>query len=189
MGQPVTAPLKVTLHMVASLDGFIAKKDQSISWLETADTYDNGVVEGNAEEFLKSIDCYVMGSRTYEHAVELARTYGWAYGDKPTVVLTRRTLAPLRDSIEFFAGDLHELVARLRRAGHRSVWVVGGAAVVRDFLRQRLADDIRMPIVPILLGEGTPFFDGVGVEQPLHLKDVTAYKSGLVELWYEIKKA
>jgi dihydrofolate reductase len=184
----MTSPFKVTLHMVASLDGFIARKDQSLSWLQTADSYDKGVDEGDTEEFLKTIDCYVMGSRTYEHAVELSRTYGWAYGDKPTVVLTRRTLTPIKNSIEFFAGDLHELVARLRSASHRSVWVVGGAALVRDFLRHGLADDIRLPIVPMLLGGGTPFFDDVGVEQALHLKDVTAYKNGMVELWYELKR-
>lgn len=184
----MTRPFKVTLHMVASLDGFIASKDRSISWLQTADSYDKGVAEANAEEFLKTIDCYVMGSRTYEHAVELSRAYGWAYGDKPTVVLTRRKLAPLQSSIELFAGDLRELLDRLRSAGYRSVWVVGGAALVKDFLRQRLADDIRLAVVPILLGGGTPFFDDVGVEQALHLKDVTAYKNGMVELWYEIKR-
>ena len=70
----MTTPSKVTVHMVASLDGFIAKHDNSIEWLQTTDVYDKGVADGNAEEFLKTIDCYVMGSRTYEHAVELART-------------------------------------------------------------------------------------------------------------------
>ena len=60
---------KLTIHMVSSLDGIIAKKDNSVSWFETADHYEKGVAEGNAEEFMKTIDCFVMGSRTYEHAV------------------------------------------------------------------------------------------------------------------------
>jgi dihydrofolate reductase len=57
---------KLTIHMVSSLDGFIAKKDNSVSWFETADHYDKGVVvtEQDAAEFLKTIDCYVMGART-----------------------------------------------------------------------------------------------------------------------------
>ena len=42
--------------------------------------------------------------------------------------------------------------------------------------------------MPVILGEGTPFFDHIGQEQPLHLKDVSAYKSGMVELVYEVKK-
>ena len=173
--------------MVTSLDGFIAKKDGSISWLYSSDHFDNGVVEENVEEFLKTIDCYVMGSRTYEHAMELSRTHGWAYGNTPTVVLTHRKLPAVNDSVEFFQGDLNELVNDGLRRGHTSIWVVGGSIIAREFLRLKLAHEIRIAIVPILIGEGTPFFDNIGREQPLHLKDVTAYKNGMVELCYEIK--
>ena len=59
---------------------------------------------------------------------------------------------------------------------------------MKDFIRLKLADEIRLSILPIVLGDGTPFFDHIKQEQALHLKDVTAYKSGMVELWYEIKK-
>jgi dihydrofolate reductase len=173
--------------MVASLDGFIAKKDGSISWLYSSDHYEKGVIEENVEEVLKTIDCYVMGSRAYEHAVELSRTHGWAYGSTPTIVLTHRKLPAVNDTIEFFQGDLNELVEDRVRRGDRSIWVVGGAAVVSDFIRLKLAHEIRISIVPILISEGTPFFDQIGREQPLHVKDVTAYKNGMVELWYEIK--
>ena len=58
--------------MVSSIDGFIAKKDNSVSWFESSDHYEKGVSEGDAEEFMKTIDCFVMGSRTYEHAFELS---------------------------------------------------------------------------------------------------------------------
>jgi dihydrofolate reductase len=177
----------VTIHMVASVDGFIAKKDNSIAWMDTADRYDKGVDGENPVEFIKTIGCYVMGSRTYEHAVALARDFGWAYGDTPTIVLTRRQLPAFKDSIELYSGDLASLVNRLTR-DYENIWVVGGAAVVKDFLRLRLADEIRLTLVPILIGAGTPFFDRIEPDQPLHLMDVTAYKSGMVELRYEIKK-
>ena len=55
-----TDSFKVTIHMVASLDGFIAKKDNSVSWFETSDNYENGVIGQDPEEFLKNIDCYTM---------------------------------------------------------------------------------------------------------------------------------
>jgi len=77
----------VTLHMVSSLDGFIAKKDNSVSWLDSPGrVYEAGVSisEEEVAAFVKSIDCYVLGSRTYEHALEL----GWPYGDTPVVVVT-----------------------------------------------------------------------------------------------------
>jgi len=174
--------------MVSSLDGIIAKKDNSISWFETSDNYEKGVTEQNAEEFLKTIDCYVMGSRTYEHALELSKSYGWAYGDVPTIVLTHRNLPIDRQNIETYSGDLNKLVNERLKPKYKNVWVVGGAMLAKDFIRLNLADEIRQSIIPIILGDGTPFFDHIGQEQALHLKDVTAYKSGMVELCYEIKK-
>src|SRR3970282_1580082 len=179
---------KVTIHMVSSLDGFIAKKDGSISWLESSDSYEKGVIGESAEEFIKTIGCFVMGSRTYEHALELSLTFGWAYGDVPTIVLTHRDLPADRKTIEFYSGDLKKLVNDRLKPNYRNIWLVGGAALVKGFIRKNLADEIRLSIVPILLGERTQVFDHVGQEQGLHLKDVTAYKNGMVELWYEIRK-
>ena len=177
---------KVTIHLVSSLDGFIAKKDGDVSWFETTDHYEKGVTGENTEEFLKTIGCYVMGARTYEHALELSRTYGWVYGDVPTFVLTHKTLPVERINVEMYSGDPDELLDNLRPK-YKSIWVVGGAIVTRDFIQLKLVDEIRLTILPIILGDGTKFLDYVGHEQALHLKDVTAYKNGMVELWYEIK--
>ena len=86
---------QVTIHMAASLDGFIARKDGSVDWLETSDEFVGGETmdPGVVEAFLKTIDCYVMGSRTYETALSFeTKGLGWVYGDKPTFVLTSREL-------------------------------------------------------------------------------------------------
>jgi len=176
--------------MVSSLDGIIAKKDNSISWFETTDNYEKGVTltEQDTREFLKAIDCYVMGARTYEHALELSRSYGWAYGNTPTIVLTHRNLPVERPNIELYSGGLDKLVNERLKPNYKNVWLVGGAMLAKDFIRLKLADEIRLSIMPIILGDGTLFFDQIGQEQALHLKDVTAYKSGMVELFYEIRK-
>ncbi len=179
---------RITVHMVASLDGMIARKDNSVSWFETTSDFEKGVSGEDQAEAIKTIDCYVMGSKTYEHAMELSKSYGWVYGDTPTVVVTSRKLPTERASVQFFSGDLHKLVADRLKPNYRNVWVVGGPILVRDFLRLGLADEIRMPVLPIILGEGTLFFDHIGKETLLSLKDVTAYKNGMVELCYEIKK-
>ena len=183
-----TNTFKVTIHMVSSLDGFIAKKDNSVSWFETPDHYEKGVTGQDPEAFLKTIDCYVMGARTYEHALELSSSYGWAYGDTPTIVVTHRDLPIDRPNIEMYSGDLHKLVNERLKPNYKNVWLVGGAELARDFIHLNLADEIRQSVLPIILGDGTPFFDQIGQEQVLHLKNVTAYKSGMVELCYEIKK-
>src|SRR5262249_30665229 len=90
----------VTLHVVSSLDGFIAKNDNSVSWLDiSGEVYEGGVSEESVDDVTRAIDCYVLGSRTYEHALQL----GWPYGDTPTVVVTNRELPSTRKSVEFYS--------------------------------------------------------------------------------------
>lgn len=181
---------KLTIHMVSSLDGFIAKKDNSISWFETVDNYEKGITltEQDTAAFLKSIDCYLIGSHTYEHALKLSKLYGWVYGDVPVIVLTHRDLPVDGHNVEFYSGDLHNLVNERLKPNYQHVWMAGGAVLAKDLIRLKLADEIRISIIPIILGEGKLFFDHIGQEQMLHVKNVTAYKNGIVELHYEIRK-
>ena len=184
----ISAESRVTIHMVSSLDGYIAKNDNSISWFETAHHYEKGVDAENPEKFLDSIDCYVMGSKTYELALELSKDYGWPYGNKKTFVLTHRNLSSDKPNIEFIRGDLATLVNEKLKPAFRNIWVVGGACLVKTFIREHLADEIRISILPIILGDGLPFFDQIGLEQPLRLEDVKTYKNGMVELHYMLSK-
>jgi len=177
--------------MVASLDGFIARKDGSVDWLETADEFPGGtrMEPGFIEAFLKTIDCYVMGSRTYETALSFeAKGFGWSYGDKSTFVLTHRDLPRARPTVEFYSGDLADLVNRRLRPAFRSTWFVGGGVVSGECLRLGLADEVRYSIVPILIGDGIPFFDGLDGAIVLHLAEVTPYVNGMVELRYEVRR-
>ncbi|HNC44820.1 MAG TPA: dihydrofolate reductase, partial [Acidobacteriota bacterium] len=131
--------------MVASLDGFIARKDGSVDWLETSDEFADGdtIDSEFVEAFLKTIDCYVMGSRTYETALGFeAKGLGWSYGDKPTFVLTSRNLPRTRETVEFYSGDLTQLVNERLRPAFGSIWFVGGGTVSGECLRLGLADEI-----------------------------------------------
>jgi len=141
------------------------------------------------EAFLKTIDCYVMGSRTYETALAFeAKGLGWSYGDKPTVVLTRRALRKTRDSVEFYAGDLGRLVGEKLTPNFQNIWFVGGGEVSAECLRLQLADEVRYSILPILIGDGISFFQGLDRDVALHLLEATPYKSGMVALRYEVRK-
>lgn len=179
----------VTIHMAASLDGFIARKDGSVDWLETRDEFEDGETldPGWVEELLATIDCYVMGSRTYETALDFeGKGFGWSYGDKPTFVLTSRELPKARDTVEFYSGDLRELVDGRLKPTFGSIWFVGGGAVSSECLRLGLADELRYSIVPILIGEGIPFFHGLDEDVQLHLLEVKAYENGVVDLRHEV---
>src|SRR6185312_5981535 len=154
---------RVTLHAVASLDGFIARKDNSVSWLEgNGQVYQAGVSLSEEEiaTFVKGIDCYVLGSRTYEHALEL----GWPYGDTPTVVVTGRNLARAKATVEFYSGDLRALIEEKLAPRYRNIWLVGGAMLSQSFLKLGLVDEIRLTIAPVLLGDGLRLFGDSATE-------------------------
>jgi dihydrofolate reductase len=130
-----------------------------------------------------------MGSRTYETALRFeAQGSGWPYGDKPTFVLTTRHLPRSHESVEFYSGDLARLVNGRLRPNFRSVWIVGGGAVCGECLRLGLADEICYSILPIVIGDGISFFEKLDRDVALHLAQVKAYKTGIVELRYEVRR-
>jgi dihydrofolate reductase len=180
----------VTIHIAASLDGFIARKDGRVDWLETSDEFTGGdtMDPGFVEAFLKTIDCYVMGSKTYETALSFeAKGLGWAYGDKSIFVLTSRELPRTRDTVQFYSGDLAQFVNGRLRSTFRNIWFVGGGVVSGECLRLGLADEVCYSIMPILIGDGIRFFEKLDKDVALHLAEVKAYKSGTVELRYEVR--
>jgi dihydrofolate reductase len=182
---------RVTIHMAASLDGFIARKDGRVDWLETSDEFAGGdtLDPEFIEAFLKTIDCYVMGSRTYETALRFeAKGLGWAYGDKPTFVLTSRELPRTRDNVQFHSGDLAQFVNEHLRPKFHSIWFAGGGVVSAECLRLGLADEVHYSILPILIGDGIQFFETLDRDVALHLAEVKAYKSGTVALRYEVRR-
>lgn len=181
---------RVTIHMVASLDGFVARRDGRVDWMETADEFAGGETldPASVDAFLEAVGCYVMGSRTYETALGFDdQGLGWAYGDKPVFVLTSRDLPRTRDTVEFHSGDLAQFVDERLRPAFRSIWFVGGGMVSGECLRLGLADEVYYSILPVLIGNGIPFFDGLDTDVSLHLAGVTTYRSGMVELRYAVR--
>lgn len=156
--------------------------------MDSSDVYERGVTddggEGGQAEVLQSIDCYVLGARTYEHALEL----GWPYGETPTVVVTNRKLAfestCARKTVEFYSGDLKRLVDEILAPRYKNIWLVGGAMLGQSFLRLGLVDEIRLMIAPVTLGDGLHLFGNSAPEQKWHLKNVVGYKNGYVDLSY-----
>lgn len=182
---------KVTIHMAASLDGFIAKTDGSVDWMETVDEFDGGepLDAATMEQVLQSIDCYVMGSRTYETALAFEKKgMGWAYGDTPTIVLTHRDLPRNRPTVELYAGNLRERVESRLKSRFGSIWFVGGGNVCGECLRQGLADEVRVSVLPVVIGAGVSFFEGLDETVALHLVEAKSYRNGMVALRHEVRR-
>lgn len=109
-------------------------------------------------------------------------------GDKPVFVLTHRTLPRNRQTAEFYSGDLAQFVNERLRPAFGSIWFVGGGGVSGECLRLGWADEVRYSILPVLIGEGIPFFDKLERDVALHLTEVKGYKNGMVALCYEVRR-
>jgi dihydrofolate reductase len=94
----------------------------------------------------------------------------------------------VRDTVEFYQGDLAQLINRQLRPRFRSIWIAGGGAVAAACLRLGLADEVRYAILPVLIGDGIPFFGRLDKDIALHLAEVKAYRSGMAELRYEVRR-
>jgi dihydrofolate reductase len=171
---------RVQLYIAQSLDGFIADPGGGVEWLERFNTEDYGY-----EDFLAGVGGVVMGATTYEQA--LSWDIPWPYHAMPSWVLTHRRLArPQGADVRFAEGPVGLVMAEVEETvGDRNVWLVGGAQLVRQFLEARLVDELMLFLVPVLLGDGIPLFQGA---PPLDGKLVSTreFSSGLVELRYEL---
>jgi len=165
------------VFLATSVDGYIARADGSLDWLDSVQGPDYGFAA-----FYASIDTLVMGRATYETALGFGE---WPYAGKRVVVLTHRALAP-RSDVAFASGAPAEILARLGEA--RRVYVDGGD-VIRQFLAAGLIDDLTLSIVPMVLGGGIRLFAGGEGEQALVLDSSQAWPTGLVQLRYRIAAA
>ena len=179
-GGKMKAEPKVILYIAMSLDGYIAKEDGSVDWLE--DTGD--VVEAGYLKFYNIIDTIIMGRKTYDQIL----TFGeWGYKGKNTYVLTSDISRDTDNSnIEFRNDDIEDILAELKQKSESNIWLLGGAEIVNAFLEKKLIDEYRIAVIPVILGSGIRLFTA-DVEEKLDFKQVTEY-NGIVELKYEKKK-
>jgi dihydrofolate reductase len=167
---------RCSVFIATSLDGYIARADGTFDFLSIVER--PGEDYGFAE-FFSSVDALVIGRNTYETALGFPE---WPYAGKRCIVLTHRE-APSVHGEQFFAGEPAALVEQLALSGAQRLYVDGGA-VIRQFLRGGLIDDLTLSIVPVLLGHGIPLFGSELPEQRLKLESSRAFESGLVQLSY-----
>lgn len=170
---------KISIYIAASIDGYIARKDNSLDWLDRVGGFDE---DYGFKKLLDSIDTLIIGRKTYE----IATTVPDPYPGKRVVVLSN-TLKSIREGMELYRGDLPELVAKLHADGTRHIWVDGGVTI-SQFLASQMVDTMTIGIIPVILGEGLPLFNVIGKELPCRLGSSQNYPSGLVQLNYELIK-
>lgn len=171
---------KVVLYIVQSLDGYIARPDGDISWLSAVERPGE---DYGYQAFVDTVDTVIMGRKTYDMVLSFGIDF--PHRGRKCYVLTR-SRSGHDENVEYYSGDVAELVTRLKAAEGGNVFVDGGAEAVRALLRHGLIDEYVISIIPVLLGQGIRLFQDMDREQELQLVGCQAYESGLVQVRYEM---
>jgi dihydrofolate reductase len=169
---------KSILYIAISLDGFVAGKNDDLSWLSRYNDVDYGF-----EEFYSHIGAIIQGRRAYD--VELRN--GWEYAPPvSTFVLSHNApqREPKRTDVVFTDEDIAEVLKKAKKLTKKDIWIEGGAGVAQQFLKRGLIDEIDLWLVPVLLGDGIPLFANIDKQIELSLVDVKRFDKGLVQLIY-----
>jgi dihydrofolate reductase len=192
---------RVQYYCAASLDGYIAETDDGLDWLLGYEGSFEGegaelapLSEGGAyEQFYKGVGALVSGATTYEFVLDhLAKDSEWPYMGKPCWVLSSRDLpAPEGEEVDVRivnarVADLYDQM--IAAAGERNLWIVGGGNVASQFADEGLLDEVLVTVVPVVLGAGKPLFDRRLPGGPMQLMGTRAFRTGMVELRYEIRR-
>lgn len=172
---------KLSLFIASSLDGYIAKPNDDLSFLNTVEK--EGEDYGYAE-FTSNIDTIIIGRKTYDYVDQHIGSSHYENGDRQVYVMTR-TDRPARGKIKFHTGDLSELVRDLKRQGGKNIYCDGGSEVINELLKNDLVDEMIISVVPVLLGEGTRLFQDGRPEQTLQFLGVKSFDTGLTQLHYK----
>jgi dihydrofolate reductase len=173
------------VFIATSLDGFIARQDGSIDWLDRANALVPQAEDCGYEEFMSTVDGLVMGRGTFEQVLAFEQ---WPYGDTPVYVLSR-TLDKLPETVpssaRLVSGSPSEVASMLASHGHRRLYLDGGVTIQR-FLAAGLVAELTVTTVPVLIGRGRPLFGPLTHDVRLRHLATRAYPFGFVQSRYAV---
>lgn len=173
---------KLILFISCSLDGYIAKANDDLSFL--------GLVQKEGEDygyndFVATVDTVIIGRKTYDWVI--GQGYDFPHADKESYIITGKELPP-KGNLTFYNGDLKSLVTKLKAKEGKNIFCDGGSEVVNQLLIEKLFDELIISVVPVIVGNGTRLFKDGRPEQELELLSVKTYDSGLVQMHYKMKE-
>ena len=174
---------KISLFIAMSLDGYIAKPNDDLSFLKLVEK--EGEDYGYAE-FTSQIDTIIVGRKTYDYVVREIGASHYDNGQRDVYVITK-TERPQVGRTIFYTGDLTELVDRLKSENGKNIYCDGGAEVINELLRHDLVDELIISVIPVLLGNGTRLFKDGRPEQTLEFITAKTFDTGLTQLHYKRK--
>jgi len=184
----MTQRRRIIVYIATSADGFIARADGSVDWLDRPrpkGNYGMGM-------FYKSIDTILWGRKTCDMALEFQKkgVTGSAFDTKvKNYVFTRGPLPPaVPAGVEFVNEPIKAFTNRLREQAGKNIWMMGGAGIIASFLDEGEIDEFMIHVIPKFIGEGIPLIASGPRTVPLELISSTKFPDGVVKLHYAVRR-
>jgi dihydrofolate reductase len=175
---------KLSLFIATSLDGYIAKPNDDLSFLKLVEK--DGEDYGYSE-FTANIDTIILGRKTYDFVLKKIGSSHYDNGQRDVYVITR-TERPKIGRTTFYTGNLTELVQQLKSESGLNIYCDGGAEIINELLQHDLIDELIISIIPVLVGNGTRLFKDSRPEQELEFMSAKSFDTGLIQLYYKRKR-
>ena len=175
---------KISLFIAMSLDGYIAKPNDDLTFLKLVEKAGEDYGYG---EFTDTIDTLIIGRRTYDYVLKNVGLSHYDNGQRDVYVITR-TERPKVGRTTLYTGNLSELVKRLKSEKGKNIYCDGGAEIINELLQHDLIDEFIISVIPMLVGNGTKLFKDGRPEQTLEFLGVKTFETGLTQLHYQRKK-
>jgi dihydrofolate reductase len=175
---------KVILYIAQSLDGWIARPDGRLDWLDAVPNPDQS--DYGYASFIEQVDTVLMGNKTYRWVVEAGVPD--PYPGKKSYVFTRQTGLPPSDFVEYVTEDPADFVQKLKALEGKDIWMTGGGQLNAILLGAGLIDELQVFVMPVILGEGIPLSAGLPSDTRLRLIRTETFASGAILLVYQPEK-
>ncbi len=180
-------PIQCSVYIATSLDGFIARENGDLDWLDKANEWVPNGEDCGFSEFMDSVDALVMGRKTFEKVLSFGI---WPYGETPVYVYTKKGCSipvELSDRVCCRSEEPVALVRALEQNGLRRLYIDGGQTI-QSFFKADLIDDMTITTIPVLLGKGLRLFGELEKDIWLRKTDIEHYEFGFVKTTYDVAK-
>ncbi len=174
--------MKITYYVASSLDGFIARSDGSIDWLDQANSIDE---DYGYKDFYQSVDGIIMGGATYRQVLTLG---DWPYAGKQTFILSKTTGQKEPSGAGFFS-SIDSLLADIKLQRLQNIWLVGGGVTATALLQHNLITEMIVTYIPIILGKGIRLFSLPAAEKEMTISSSNTYDNGITQIHFGIRES
>ena len=171
---------KVVLYISMSLDGFIATEDDDLSWLSKVEKAGE---DYGYHDFVASVDTYIVGRKTYDKVVEMVGEFPQRNQFDCHIITRNPKLTA--EGVNFYSGNLKELIAELKTKNGKNIYCDGGGEIVNLLMKDDLIDEYIVSIIPTILGKGKRLFSGINNSLDIKLVETKAFDTGLVQVKYK----